>query len=219
MNQFHTPAEMVLFSNLAHWFEGGLLSIIVIIALLHALGYLKFKTAQLAWSVTILIAGSFLVLYMILHHDLQRIAQTWQFLMNDPQQRQHLIMGVLLTIAGLAELLSTLTVLKNKLWQFVFPLVLVIIGILFMVHNQHGTAEAVHESVIFHRYLGTALILSGVAKALEVVLRNRYRKIGYVWIIFMLITAGMLVTYREPDGAYNVSHSMTQQEGVLEGHH
>ncbi len=220
MNPFHTPAEMVEFSNLAHWFIGGLLGIILVIAFLQALNYLKYKTAQQLWSILILIAGGFLVPYMLLHHGLDRVDETWQFLMTDPQQRQHFIIGILLILAGISELFSALNVLKGRIWQFMFPAVLVIIGILFMIHNQHGTAEAIHESVIFHRYLGTTLILSGVAKAAEVVWRDRYKKIVYVWMFFMLITTVMLVTYREPDGAYNADYSETQQhESIQKGHH
>lgn len=209
-----------MFSNFAHWFEGGLLGVIVITAILQVAGYLKFRTAQLIWSILILIAGSFLVPYMLLHHGLDRVDETWQFLMTDPQQLQHFLMGILLMVAGLSELLSVLNVLRSKLWQFIFPAALPVIGTLFMIHSRHGTAEAIHESLVFHRYLGTALILSGVAKAVVVIWGDRYKKIAYIWIFFMLITAGLLVTYREPNGAYNVNHSDAQgQESIPKGHH
>lgn len=211
MNPFHTPTEMIQFSNMAHWFEGGLLGIIVLIAIFTSLGYIKFKSSQLAGSILVLIAGGFLVPYMLLHHGLGRVGATWQFLMNDPQQRQHLIMGLLLMLAGLAELMNALSVLKSKLWQMAFPTALAVIGVLFMIHDQHGTAEAMHASIIFHRYLGSALILSGILKAVAVIFGERYKKLHYIWIVFLAITSILLVTYREPEGAYQIDHSNIMQ--------
>ncbi len=216
MNPFHTPAEMIQFSNLAHWFEGGLLGLIAVVGLMQLFGYLGYRRAQYIWSALILVAGAFLVPYLLLHHGLNNFGRSWNYIIHDPQQRQHFIMGILLMLAGTTELLHALNILRAKVWQLVFPIALAIIGILFIVHNQHGTAEAVHQSVIFHRYLGTALILSGVAKAAEVVWRERYRKIGFIWIALMLVTSGMLIMYREPDGAYNAPPSVHQEKQIIE---
>lgn len=219
MNPFHTPEEMILFSNMAHWFEGGLLALVVMVGLFQAMGLLKIKTAQLAWSILILIAGSFLVPYILLHHGLDKVGDTWRFIMQDPQQLQHLIMGILLMVAGLAELLNALNILKAKIWKFVFPTILAIIGIMFIIHNQHGTANSIHQSVIFHRYLGTALILTGIAKAAEVIWRESYRWIAYPWLILMLVTSGMLITYREPEGVYQEGAIPQMQQNKPNPHH
>ena len=204
MNPFHTPEEMILFSNLAHWFEGGLLLVVVAVALLQAFGVLKIKTAQIIWSIFVFMAGSFLVPYMLMHHGLDRIDDTWRFIIGDPQQLQHLIMGVLLMLGGLVELFIALNAFREKIWKYVFPAVLAVIGVMFIIHNQHGTAAAIHQSVVYHRYLGSALILTGALKALESSFREKYGWIVYPWIIAMFVTAIMLITYREPKGAYQV---------------
>ncbi len=210
MNPFHTPEELQYFTSLAHWLEGGILGIVVIVAFLQIVGLLKIKKAQLIWSLAILIAGAFLVPYMLLHHGLDRIKDSWIYIINDPEQRQHLIMGILLMIAGAAELLFALKPMIAKVWNFIFPVSLIVIGIMFMVHNQHGTSEVVHQLVVYHRYLGSMLILSGLAKAISIWKEN-IKIFQYLWILFLLITSIMLISYKEPNISYNTQPDNKEQ--------
>lgn len=213
MNPFHTAQELVIFSNQVHWIEGWLLLAVIILSFLQARNYIQSNIIKYLWPLIILLAGSILVPYLLLHHGLENFGRSWYYIWNDPQQRQHFIMGILLMISGLVELLYAAEKIKERFWKFVWPTVLVVIGVLFMIHTQHGTSNAVHESVIFHRYLGTALILSGVFKALELVWVRLYPVLKYIWMIFLLITSIMLIIYREPVGAYMMDHSLCNQQG------
>lgn len=213
MNPFHTAQELVIFSNQIHWVEGWLLLAVVILGFLQVRNYIQSNIIKYLWPLIILLAGSILVPYLLLHHGVENFSRAWYYIWNDPQQRQHFIMGLLLMITGSVELLYAAEKIREKVWKFVWPTVLVIIGVLFMIHTQHGTSAAVHESVIFHRYLGTALILSGIFKALELAWARLYPMLKYIWMIFLLITSIMLITYREPAGAYMIDRSSCNQQG------
>jgi hypothetical protein len=80
--------------------------------------------------------------------------------------------------------------------------------VLFSLHPQRGTPEAVIQSTIFHRYLAAVLILGGAAKIVQIFLKRwdrlpRARSMaGLSWVVLMAISSFMLATYHEPKGAY-----------------
>lgn len=202
MQQLHTPEEMRALSNLGHWIEGGILGIVAVIALLQALGYFESGIAAYLWPGLILLAGLFLPPYMLLHHGFNKVDISWRFVMGDPQQRQHFLMAVLLLVAGIAEVIHRIQMLQGQLWQFVWPSVLIVIGVLFTIHTQHGTHEAVSRAVTAHRYLGILLILGGLLKAAEVLWIQHFEWLAFPWTIMVLASAVLLISYREPEGAY-----------------
>ena len=151
MNPLHSPTELQYFTNIGHWFEGALLGIIAIVTILQRYGYLKGSITRFFIPSLIFIGGVFLSPYMFLHHGLNNVSIVWDFIINDPAQIQHFIMGNLLLAAGITEILITSKVLTNKLWRIVFPLAVVVIGFLFLIHPQHGTgAEFIRASQIHH---------------------------------------------------------------------
>lgn len=198
--KLHTPEELVFFSNIAHWTEGALFFVVVGIAILQLFGY--FRDKLYLWPSLILIAGLFLPLFTFSHH-LEELGLAWQASILDPQQRQHMLMAILLTIAGLSELLRLKY--RKSAWKFVLPIVLGIIGILFVIHPQHGTSEAVMQATLIHKYLGSALILSGLFRLAEMLWQHR-RWLAYPWLFLLAIAAVFLISYREPVGAYMPAH-------------
>ena len=92
--KLHTPKEMRKMSNFAHIAEGTILAIVAIIVLVQAIGYLNF--VQQLWQVIIFIAGLFLIGYILLHHGINKIEIVWKNIIQDPQQKQHLLIGFLL---------------------------------------------------------------------------------------------------------------------------
>ena len=195
--QLHTPEELILYSNIAHWVFGAIFLIVSGIALMQALGY--WKSRPYLWPMLVLIAGLFLPVFSFFHHW-NELGFVWQAMIGDPQQRQHLIMAILLGIAGIFELKS-----KRKL---VFPAVLVIIGIMFIVHPQHGAGEAVMRASIIHQYLGVILILTGISRSAEMLWPKR-KWLAYPWIFFLAIAAILLISYREPANAYQLDSLQT----------
>lgn len=207
--KLHTPEELILYSNIAHWIEGALFLIIAGIALVQVFGYLESKNALYFQGYILLVSGLFLPIFAFAHH-FNELALAWQATIYDSQQLQHTIMAILLAIAGSAEI-AYLRGQGNKLFlRLAFPLVLVIIGIMFINHPQHGTSVAVLRAATIHWYLGIVLILAAVFKSLEVLKGTTKKWFALPWILFLVIAAVLLISYREPDGAYRVEPSMNQ---------
>lgn len=205
--ELQTPEELQWISNLAHWIEGGMFGVVAVIALIQALGYAQSKGAQYLWPGLILMAGIFLPAYILLQRGLDEIGVTWNLVIRDPQQREHFIMALLLLAAGLAETLVRAKSRRSELWKFVAPTALAIIGTLFFVHTEYGTPEAVAEAARKHAYMGLVILLAGVFKAAEVLWRRKFRWLAFAWIALLLIAALLLITYREPAGAYRTAGS------------
>lgn len=211
--KLHTPEELVFYSNVAHWIEGAIFLIVAMVALLQIFGYLKNKLYL--WPSLILIAGLFLPLFAFSHH-LGELELAWQATIYDPQQRQHMFMALLMSIAGFSELMRLKY--RESLWKFVLPVVLSIIGVLFLTHPQHGTSDAVLQAALIHKYLGSVLVLSGVFRALEMLWQNKNKKwLAYPWLIFLTFAAALLISYREPQGAYMpMDQNMSQMDHSMQ---
>lgn len=189
-------------SNLAHWIEGGMFATVGLLALLQALGYAQSKGAQCIWPVLILIAGVFLPGFILLQRGFDGIGVTWSLVIRDPQQREHFLMAALLLAAGSAEVLLRTNAHRSRFWRFVSPAALVIIGALFFVHTEYGTPEAVAEAARKHVYMGLAILLAGVFKAAEVLWVRKLPWLAFAWIAMLFVAAFLLISYREPPGAY-----------------
>lgn len=194
-SKLHTSEEMQQLSNLGHWIEGALLAMVAILAFLEFRGIIKSK---FIWPSLILTAGMFLPAFMLLHHGLSEFNLVWQLTISDSQQRQHLIMAGLLFIAGLAEIIA-----RNKnsnILYYVWPFALSMIGLMFLMHPQHGTSEAVQLAQKIHILLGIMLVLAAIFKV--VALHSKRSWISFIWMFMLLITAALLLLYKEPEGAY-----------------
>ena len=209
-----TPEQLQWISNLAHWIEGGMFATVALIALLQALGYAQSKAAQYLWPGLILVAGVFLPAYILLQRGFDGIGLTWNLVIEDPQQREHFLMALLLLAAGLAEVLDRAKLLLTRLRKFVAPAAFVAIGLLFVFHTEYGTPEAIAESVTKHRYLGLVIAIAGLFKAADGLWRKKFRWIAFPWIAMLFIAALILITYREPAGAYR-SYTPRQQRTVF----
>ncbi len=212
-----TPEQLQWASNLAHWIEGGMFGIVAVIALLQTIGFLKSKGAQYLWPGLVFISGIFLPAYILLQRGPGGIGTTLNLVIRDPQQREHFLMALLLLAAGLAEVLDRAKLLQTKLRRFVAPAAFIAIGILFFIHTEYGTPEAVAESVLKHRYFGFVIALAGLFKAAEVTWRKRFKWLAFPWIGLLLIAAAMLISYREPQGAYRTAPPLQRHNGFTMG--
>lgn len=211
--KIHTPDELIFYSNLAHWIEGGIFLVVVAIAFIQIRGYWKNKLYL--WPGLIFIAGLFLPIFSFIHH-VGELDLAWQATIYDPQQRQHMFMAILMSIGGFSELMRLRY--RESLWRFILPIVLTIIGILFLTHPQHGTSEAVLWAALIHKYLGSVLVLSGVFRVLEMLWQNKNKKwLAYPWLIFLTLAAALLIGYREPQGAYMpMDQNMSQMDHSMQ---
>jgi len=200
--QLHSPEEFRGFSSLGHWIAGYILGAVTVVALIQAFGILKSKSYL--WPAILIIAGFIFIPYSFLHHGLAQLGLVVKVVWLDAQQRQHIIMLFLLFIAGLSEFLYATSKLKNEIWRFVWPTVLTVAGLMFIFHPQHGTAEALAFSQLFHRTLGMVLVLTGVLRGAEIVSVSKGKWFSFAWIVFLFIAAILLIIYIEPAGAYQL---------------
>lgn len=111
-------------------------------------------------------------------------------------------MSILLLVAGWTEIKYRMNTQLSRYWQLGWPVVLALIGLLFIFHPQHGTSQAIIKAHAFHQSLGLILITAGVLRKVQ--LDSKKRLLNFVWIIALAVAAIMLITYREPEGSYHV---------------
>jgi len=203
--QLHTPEELRLLSSVGHWIAGGIFLMVSFIAFLQVKGF--FKSKPYLWQLLVVVGGLMFIPYTLLHHSFQELPLVWQVIFLDPQQRQHFIMFNLITFGGIIELLLALKKIQAKMFHFVFPVIISIIGLMFLFHPQHGTSEALAYSVPYHTILGMVLLSAGIAKAIQV---------RFAWILFLFISSIMLLTYNEPAGTYEVDATPSSNSGFIE---
>lgn len=202
MGEQHAGATQRRLSNIGHWAEGGLFAALGVLALLQALGKLTGGARYIA-PMPLLVGGIFLPLFLFGHsHGNTGHAHE---IVKDPQQRQHLVMAVLLLVAGLAELALVAGWTTITAVAYVWPAGLAVIGVMFMVHTQHGDHAAMASAVRFHRMLGLVLLAAGIARGVQIATRTPDGPAAYVSAILVLVVAALLVTYREPEGAYTTA--------------
>jgi hypothetical protein len=179
----HTAEEMRRLSNLGHLVEGIVLAAVGGLALLRGFGA---GWASTVWPLLILLAGVVLLALIYPLHP----PSDWPALWRDPQQRQHTIFAAVLAVAGASELL--------RASGYIWPAALLIIGVLFLTHTQHGRAVA--RAVLLHRVLGITLIGAGLLRAIEV--GTGAGVFAFLWPLALLAAAAQLIVYREPEGAF-----------------
>jgi len=170
-----------------------------VLAILQALGKLT-GSARYLMPMPLLGAGigaPFLV-FVLRHNKSRSLGE----IMVDPAQRAHWIMALLLTIAGFTELTLVAGWTTVSALAYVFPAVLFIIGVMFMVHHQHGDADSMAAAMRFHRILGCVFMAAGIVRGIQIAKRDGDGVLAYTAAILLLIIAGLLITYREPPGAF-----------------
>lgn len=190
----HTPEENRRLSNLGHVMEGMLFGVVGILALLGNIGLAAW--ASTVWPIMILVAGILLLILIYPRHPMS----DWPAIWRDMQQRQHTIMAAAVAFGGAAELLRG----SSPAWGYVWSGVMLLIGGMFLIHEQHGTSEAATRAVRQHRILGWTAIAAGLLRVMELIAGANLFSI--VWPVALLAAAAQLILYREPAGAYE-SHS------------
>jgi len=195
--QSHTAEEMRRLSNLGHVVEGVLLAAVGVLALLSNTGVAAWGAT--VWRLLALLAGVALLLILYPPHPVSE----WGLIWRDPQQRQHTLIAILVLIAGIAEIVGANA--GVPILGYIWPIALMIIGTLFMIHTQHGHGEAVHQAVFRHRLLGMTMIVAGLLRLLEIILPSNV--LAILWPVALLIAAFQLLIYREPAGAFDEAGS------------
>lgn len=197
----HSPESVRRASNFVHNMMGIIIGTAATLSLLYEAGVFVNILAYLP-SALLTISGAFLTVFLLLHHGTRNLKLTLKALWIDPQQRQHLIMGMLITLAGFMEFLRTLRRPLKKILGLTLPGALVAIGFMFLTHPQHGTVESIRWSKRYHNVLGSLIALAGILKAINILLSS----LRYLWSGVLLLAALLLVIYKEPEGSYEEPH-------------
>lgn len=213
----HTPAEMQQISDLAHWIEGGVLMLAAALALWGSVVRLHATRAGsldpgggASWATVLIGAGLILILYLVFpHHGLNHAREQWEFVFGDSQQRQHVVIAGLMIVGAAAEVLYRTNADIPRITTYMWPASVFAVGLLFAVHTQHGTSEAVARAVAIHRALGSVFIGAAAIRAAELVsgadvvlTRPVHRWLVFGWPVLLVIASVLLMSYREPAGAY-----------------
>ena len=200
-NPFHTPEEMRAISNLAHVIEGAVLGAAACLALLHGSGLFRRDWIRYAWPTLVVVAGVFLMGYLLIpHHGLDTATTQWRYIFADAQQRQHVMISLLILLGGLSELIAVRGT-RGLAWRLGWPVTLAAVGMLLVLHPQHGTSAAMVRATMQHRLIGTALLAAGALAAVSALRPSRV--LGALSPLALVAAAIMLVAYREPVGAFH----------------
>lgn len=205
IESLHTPEEITAISNAAHVAEGVVLLVFAAIIIGQGFGYLQKARQRYLVPYLALFASLLLVGFLFFDH-LHELPQAWQWITTDMQQQQHLMIAVVLGIASIAALIGMK--LKQKWLEFSLPLAFAVIGVIFIIHPQHGTDEEAARALLIHRVAGTSLIFAGLTQAIGL-LRTQWRKwLAVATGIFLILSAVLFMGYREPA----VSHEEMNHE-------
>lgn len=206
----HTPEELVQLSNAAHIAEGVVLTIIAILVIAQAFGYLQ-KTWQRYLVPGIALLASLILAGFLFVDHYNELPRAWHWVMTDMQQQQHFWIGLILGITSIAAIVGLK--LKQKWLELSLPAAFVVIGILFLVHPQHGADAEAAKGLMIHRVVGTSLIIAGFAAASGFFLKQWRKVLAVVTGVALIVSAGALMLYREPlmtDDMAGMDHSVIQ---------
>ena len=199
----HTADEMQRISNLAHIVEGTVIALAAVAMIAESRGRLRGSGAPYAWPLLLFVAGVFLLGYLVIpHHGLELVRAQWRWVFGDPQQRQHMLLAALIAAGAGGELFMRARAGAHPAWRFIWPVTTAVIGVLFLTHTQHGTADAVSRAASIHRTLGVVLIGAAVLRALSVKAGTRRAAMELSSGLALLMAGVLLAVYREPEGAY-----------------
>jgi hypothetical protein len=208
---WHTAAEMQAFSNSMHTVEGALVVVFGILALLES-ERRRHSPYRIWWPSIAAAAGVTLVgVLLIPFHGLDTATTQVRFILADPQQLQHLLLGSALAAGGSAELAVRRWESKSLL-RHAWPAALGFIGALFIVHHQHGDHEAVAQAMMQHVAIGMLFVAAACTSGAGVRLEGMRGALRVVSAVCLIASGLMLARYIEPDGAYTsdmaAPHSM-----------
>jgi len=201
--KIHTTAEWVQYSALGHWIIGGFIALIFIISILERFK-IRWGTVFIKYisPLAIILSGLGLSIVDAIYHAIYSPSAVWYLLTHISQFGQHFWIGILLLVAGVAEWIRTH---RNKqALSFVVPMVIFLVGTIFFFHQQLGVVPSVRESMNWHMFFGAMLVIGATFRILDILFFEEKKWFFILWIVAVLIGSGMMATYHEPEGSYQL---------------
>ena len=179
---------MNLDPELVHKLFAIALLVVVLPALLHAMEVLHGRWPAFMVPAALLLVGAMLFL------------DPWLFHGGDfgAEGVQHQVQGAVLAAAGVVEWSRARGKLQGRFWGALLPLTIVAVGVLFVMHTQHGGHGAsVACQLVQHRFLGATLIGAGLVKLLASFgwARGNWANVG--WLLLLVLVGVQLLLYSE----------------------
>lgn len=195
---------MNLDPELVHKLFAVALLVVVLPALLHAVEVLHGRWPAFLIPAALLLVGAMLFL------------DPWLFHGGDfgAEGVQHQVQGAVLAGAGVVEWFRARGKLRGRFWGSLLPLTIMAVGVLFVMHTQHGGHGAAAAcQLIQHRFLGATLIGAGVVKLLASFgwTRGNWAEAG--WLLLLSLVGVQLLLYSESLPSAAPMASPTHQHG------
>lgn len=179
-----------------HKLAGAIVLVATALLLAREAGLLPQRAAGFVLPAGIVGMGLFLVLDPIVFHGGEFGAEG----------RQHQLQGGVAIAVGLVETVRALGRLQDRVSAALLPLAIIVVGLLFVLHSQHGGGDMAFQ-LVQHRILGATLILAGLvlgANRLKAA-RGNWASVG--WLLILLVVCIELFFYAEGGGGRAAAHS------------
>ena len=209
--KIHTTAEWVQYSALGHWIIGGFIALVFLTSILE-----RFK---IRWSfvfskyispLILILLGLGLSIVDSIYHAIYSPSAVWYLLTHISQFGQHFWIGILLLIAGVTEWIRTHQ--NKQVLSFVVPIVIFLVGTIFFFHQQLGVVLSVRESMNWHMFFGAMLVIGATFRVLDILFFEEKKWFFIFWIVAVIIGSGMMATYHEPEGSYQLAVNNFQNQ-------
>jgi hypothetical protein len=171
---------------LIHQIAGAILALFAALLLARELGFIRAGWPRFVLPTSLVVLGLFLVLDPIVFHG------------GDfgPEGRQHQLQGGLLLGVAVIELGRARGRLIHRLWGAPLPAGIILVGLMFTLHAQHGGGD-MQLQVVQHRITGVTLMLAGLIQSLDnlKLTRNRWAATG--WLVLLFAVCIQLFLYSE----------------------
>lgn len=169
-----------------HQIAGAGLVAFALLLLAKALGRVSGNWPSYVLPVSLALLGLFLVLDPIVFHGGTFGAEG----------TQHQIQGGLMIAVAAVELARARKRLTHRAWGALLPVAIIIVGVMFMLHSQHGGGDMLLQ-ITQHRILGATLILTGLVQAMDNLALARGNWAAAGWPVLVLAVSLQLFLYVE----------------------
>lgn len=172
-----------------HKLAGALILTVTLLLGARELGFVRGTWTRSLLSGGVFALGLFLVLDPIVFHGGSFGAEGWQ----------HQVQGALAIAIAVIEALRERGTLTARPFALVLPAGIVAVGLLFVLHSQHGGGNMAMQ-LVQHRILGATVILAGVVKAVDnlKLAKGNWAAIG--WLLLLVVASADLFLYVEGGG-------------------
>lgn len=178
-----------------HLIPGLFIMVLAMIALLHELGVFKQQWIKYLWPVAFVLVGLQGIFDKLMHGDAAPEGY-------EMEAAQHTIQGSIILAAGIIELLRAKRILVKRAWSLALPVALVAVGVMFLLHAQQGSGDAMLVMLVQHRAYGLTLLLAAVSRALAELAPVRGAGFKVVFPVLLLLFGLQFASYAEAEGGH-----------------